>query len=194
MEDVRREIEIKLRFDSADAARARLRTLGPRLLQERIFEDNVLFDRRHDPLTPEGKLLRLRRVGSRSLLTYKAPAGESDRHRVRQEEETHVSDHEGMRRILTALGFSPWYRYQKHRTVFEIDGLHLCLDETPLGCFLELEGSPEAIDRTAARLGFDADDYVRESYRELHEQAARKLGEEPGDLLVSDVEEDDRPR
>ena len=185
----RREIEIKLRFDSADEALERLRPLDPRPVGERTFEDNVLFDREQDPLTPAGKLLRVRQYGSRALLTYKAPTETGDRrHKVRLEEETGLDDAEGMRRILDELGFSPCYRYQKYRTLFELDELQICVDETPLGCFVELEGSPEAIDRTAERLGFGTDDYITETYGELHERLAAERGEEPGDLLLSDSE------
>jgi adenylate cyclase class 2 len=184
MDGAGRETEIKLRFDSAEEALARLRPLGPKPVGERIFEDNILFDREHEPLAPAGKLLRLRRVGSRALLTFKAPMPGEHRHKVRLEEETHLSDPQAMERVLSALGFTPWYRYQKHRTVFTLDDLQLCLDETPLGCFLEIEGPPESIDRAAARLGFDVADYITESYLELHERSARERGEARGDLLL----------
>ena len=47
---VHREIEIKLPFDSATVARERLSGLGARLVRDREFEDNTLFDRETDPL------------------------------------------------------------------------------------------------------------------------------------------------
>lgn len=179
-----RETEIKLRFDSVAEALGRLEPLGLTLIEKRTFEDNILFDREQDPLAPEGKLIRLRRVGRRALLTYKAPAPASTRYKVRLEEETDVGDPQSIERILAGLGFSPVYRYQKHRTVYGRDQLQVCLDETPLGCFVELEGTPAAIDDTAARLGFGVDDYIVDSYRELHVCAARERGEEAGDLLM----------
>ena len=48
----------------------------------------------------------------------------------------------------------PGFRYEKYRTTFRLPGLHLDLDETPVGVFLELEGAPRAIDRAARSLGF----------------------------------------
>jgi len=194
MDGSRHETEIKLRFGSAAEALSRLRPLGPSLIEGRTFEDNLLLDREREPLTPQDKLLRLRRFGGRSLLTFKAPVEGSSRHKVRVEEETGVDDSESMKRILSELGFSPCFRYQKYRTVFGLEDLHVCLDETPLGCFLELEGAPEAIDRAAARLGFDTADYIRESYGELHEQAAREAGVEPGDMLLPETREEDLSR
>ena len=186
MSGERSETEIKLRFDSAADALERLRPLGLELRVARTFEDNVLYDRDRDPLESSGKLLRLRRVGPRAVLTFKAPkTGADGRYKVRLEEETDVDDPDSMIRILEALGFSPSYRYQKYRTEFALDDLHVCLDETPLGCFVELEGPPDSIDRTAARLGIEADAYITETYAELHERHAAERGEKPGELLLS---------
>ncbi len=183
------EIEVKLSFDSADAARERLQRLGIRLHQPREFEDNVLFDRDSDPLRPAGMLLRLRKTGDRALLTLKARIGGERRYKIREEHETRVDDPDAMIRMLHRLGFKPGYRYQKYRTVFVLDNLAICLDETPLGCFVELEGPPEQIDRAAQRLGFTPDQYIRESYRELQLLDARRRGVSAGDLLMEPEQE-----
>jgi len=63
------------------------------------------------------------------------------------------------------------------------------LDETPLGCFVELEGPPEEIDSAAQRLGFTPDQYIRESYRELQILDARRRGVPLGDLLMEPEQE-----
>jgi adenylate cyclase class 2 len=183
----RSETEVKLRFESAAAALDALRPLGLEPRVERTFEDNVLYDREHEPLEPEGRLLRLRRVGPRAVLTYKAPLAEaSTKHKVRLEEETVVEDPESLGRILEALGFRPGYRYQKYRTEFALGDLHVCLDETPLGCFVELEGAPDSIDRAAERMGVGPGDYITATYGELHRLHAEERGEEPGDLLMDE--------
>lgn len=176
MKSESREIEVKLRFATADEARERLEKTGARLTRERIFEDNVLFEREHDPLQARGEALRLRRVGTRSVLTFKGPVDHAGPYKVRIEHETPVDDADATEALLESLGYHSDYRYQKYRTEFELPGLDLCLDETPLGCFVELEGPPERIDAVARELGFNKEDYVRLSYRELHG--------EPGDLLL----------
>lgn len=178
-----REIEIKLPFDSAAEAHRRLSGLGARPLRGREFEDNILFDRDRDPLKSEGKALRLRRVAGRAVLTFKAPLPGEFRHKVRAEDETEVDDADVVERILRAIGLEPAWRYQKYRTEFELEGLHACLDETPLGCFVELEGAPETIDRVAAALGFSSEAYIRDSYRGLEERRAAASGRPPGDLI-----------
>ena len=183
------EIEVKLPFPSAADARDVLARIGAKEVQARLFEDNVVLDRTENPLAPAGRLLRLRRYGEVATLTFKAPVPGTHRHKVREEHETPVADFDAMRRILEHLGFTPCYRYQKYRTLLELGNLQICLDETPIGCFVELEGPPEEIDRTAQKMGMSVGQYVLETYRELHVQAARDRGEEPGDL-VFDGEDD----
>ena len=178
-----REVEIKLPFASAADATKRLLALGARRVRDREFEDNVLYDFPTRELRLSGRLLRLRRSGTRALLTFKGPVEGEFRHKVRAEHETEVSDPDALARALEGLGLFPQYRYQKYRTTFEVEGLEACVDETPVGCYVELEGDAAAIDRAAARLGFGPEAYVLATYRELHEQAARARGEAPGDLV-----------
>ncbi len=179
------EVEVKLPFASADDAKRRLGVLGARAAGGRLFEDNVVYDRDAEPLKPQGKLLRLRRIGDRSILTYKAPVEGDSRHKVREEHETRVDKPESIENMLEGLGYTPTFRYQKYRTNYSLGQLEICLDETPVGCFVELEGPPDEIDAAAERLGFTPDRYVRDTYRELHEQAAREQGEEAGDMLMN---------
>jgi len=191
MDRSRREIEIKLHFESPKEALRRLDGLGGRLIQPREFEDNIVYDRQVDPLKSAGKLLRLRRSGQRALLTYKAPVAGEHRHKVRQEEETVVEDPDAVEALLEGLGFRPIYRYQKYRTLFEVGDLHVCLDETPLGCYVELEGPPDQIDRAAREMGMSPDSYVLETYRELQEKQASERGTEAGDLVFDAPAEDE---
>ena len=178
------EIEVKLAFDSASSARERIVSLGASERTPRQFEDNIVFDRDDLSLKRSDIVLRLRSKGGRNVLTLKAPVEGDHRHKVREENETTVADAGAMQRVLYGLGFTPFWRYQKHRTVYTLGHLAICLDETPLGCFVELEGPPEEIDRVARRLGFTEDQYIRDTYRQLQERDAARRGVKPGDLLV----------
>ncbi len=177
------EIEVKLRLPSADHARRRLAALGAREMRRRVFEDNLVYDLPSGTLEREGRLLRLRRAGNDAWLTYKEPAHDDLRHKVRREFETPIADPVALERILAALGFHVTYRYQKYRTVYRLEDLELAVDETPLGCFLELEGTPAAIERAARALGFAEGDYIRETYRDLHRTAIAQGTASPGDLV-----------
>jgi len=178
-----RETEVKLPFASPAEAEARLASIGARRERAREFEDNVLYDLPGDELRSSGRLLRLRRTGGRAILTFKAPVPGEHRHKVRAEHETQVERPDAVALILEGIGFAPRYRYQKYRTSFALAGLEIALDETPIGCFVELEGEPGAIDRVAARLGFSASQYILATYRQLQEQLASARGVEPGDLV-----------
>lgn len=179
-----RETEIKLPFPSAGEAIERLRQLGARLVHERAFEDNVAYDLPSGELRAAGRLLRLRRYGKRAWLTYKAPASGGGCYKVRTEHETEIEDPGALGHLLGELGYRPAYRYQKYRTILALPGVEASVDETPLGCFVELEGDPEAIDALARRLGFSTGQYIVATYRELHEAACASRGVAAGDLLL----------
>jgi adenylate cyclase class 2 len=179
-----RENEIKLAFPSPELAIRRLLQAGATEIRSRLFEDNVLFDFPDRALARSDRLLRLRRSGDETVLTFKGPVAGEHRYKLRTEHESAIADGDAMTRILTGLGFEPVYRYQKFRSTFRLDALEAVVDETPLGTFVELEGAPDDIDRVAVALGATADDYITATYRELHERDAAARGKAVGDLLM----------
>jgi len=57
------------------------------------------------------------------------------------------------------------------------------LDVTPIGVFVELEGSPRVIDRAARLLGWGPADYITKSYRALYLDACRHRGLPARDMV-----------
>jgi adenylate cyclase class 2 len=159
-----RETEVKLRVSSVEAARESLRRLGARIVQERHFEDNVLFDDAGGSLRASGTVLRLRRTPHGAVLTFKGPRATFAGVKSREERETAVGDAEEAVAILRHLGYRPVFRYQKHRETWAHRGQEIEVDETPIGAFLEIEGDPDGIHAVAAELGFSPSDYVTDSY------------------------------
>jgi len=185
-----RETEIKLPVADVEALLPRLRELHA-VCQGRVFEQNTLYDTPDSALRSAGRLLRYRVVtpaGSRffppaaagSLLTSKAPLAEKSaanpNYKERLEREVVVPRGQNWPRILSLLGFRAGFRYEKYRTSFRLRGLHLDLDETAVGTFLELEGELKAIDRAAHALGFSAGDYIRGTYRDVYAADCRRRG------------------
>ncbi len=166
-----REIEIKLQLESAEAGRRRLEAAGFRGTGSRTFQADTIYDTGGGALRRAGSLLRLRRSGAAAaaLLTYKGPC-EPGKHKSREELETTAGDASTLARILGRLGYQPAFRYEKYRTGYarEQEPGTAFVDETPIGCFLELEGPPEWIDGTAAALGFAESDYITASYAALY--------------------------
>ena len=182
----RTETEIKLRIEDLRAVRTRLRDLGFRIIRRRIFESNVIFDQPGNPLRIAGSLLRLREAGSVCTLTYKGKSMPG-KHKVREELETTVGAAEELRLILERLGYQKVFRYDKYRTEFATDKKEgvVVLDETPIGNYMEIEGSPASIDRVAKRLGFQSSKYITESYGALYLQYCRERELPPADMTFS---------
>ena len=158
------ETEIKLRLKGPDEGRDALRGLGARLVRERHFEDNLLFNDDRGALGASGSVLRLRRTPAGGVLTFKGPRKVEAGMRSRPELETPVGDPDAMQAILVGLGFRPAFRYQKYRETYEWEGQEIVIDETPIGTFLEIEGDREGIARAATLLGFSPRDYLVASY------------------------------
>ena len=55
--------------------------------------------------------------------------------------------------VLKNLGFEAWFNYQKYREEFLHENVVIAIDETPIGTFVELEGTEETIDEMAKLLG-----------------------------------------
>jgi len=93
-------------------------------------------------------------------------------YKVRDEREVRVTDANACAHVLAAFDLKPRFRYEKYRTTYHLPSqagvIEVDLDETPIGNFLELEGSRRAIDRAARALGFGPADYIVESYGDLH--------------------------
>jgi adenylate cyclase class 2 len=186
------ETEIKLRVRSAAAARRMLRAAGFRVIQPRALESNTLFDTPGASLRGRGLLVRLRSFAGRRILTYKGPAKLSagkrkgSVHRSRIELETEIADPSPLIAVWTALGLAPSFRYEKFRSEWARPGDRAgtaMLDETPIGDFLELEGSSSWIDRVASLLGFQPADYIQASYAALQAEECARRGKPFSDMM-----------
>lgn len=178
------EREIKLRFDSADEARAKILALGAAPLLGRRLQEDCLFDTDDEKLRRQRSTLRVRSEGGKSLLTYKGPAIPS-LIKIRQEYETVVADGEMLNKILEELGLHCWFRYEKYREEFTNDDVVIAVDETPVGVFVEIEGGENAIHETARALGFTPADYITDSYRFLFLQHRGANGIDGPDMVFA---------
>ena len=161
-----KEVEIKFRIEDLKAVTRSLKRAGFREVTPRTHEMNTLYDLPGQKLRKRGDLLRLRKYGDIWILTHKAKE-ESGRHKVRVERETQIANGVQMDSILHALGFAPTFRYEKYRAEWSDGRGHVVLDETPIGNYGEIEGSPRWIDTTAQKLGINRRDYITLTYAPL---------------------------
>jgi len=179
------EREIKLRFPSVAEAREAVLRTGATPVRGRRLQEDCLLDTADDRLRQERCVLRIRMEAGRSLLTYKGPVQPS-RWKLREERETIVSDGETMIYVLERLGFSVWFRYQKYREEFGATDAVIALDETPIGTFVEIEGSETAITELTAALGRSESDFLLDSYRGLYVQYCEQHGVPCGHMVFEE--------
>lgn len=167
------EIEVKIKVPDLEGIGTKLEALGAKLFKARYFEENIMYDDPEKSLYAKQHALRLRTIQKKSYLTFKGPKQESRKFKIRPEFETEVKNNKHMKKILQALGFIPVFQYRKHRTVYKHKQLTICLDETPVGDYIELEGERSDIVKMASALGFSKNDFLKTDYIELMKKAGK---------------------
>ncbi|HEV2315506.1 MAG TPA: class IV adenylate cyclase [Candidatus Acidoferrales bacterium] len=203
----KREVEIKLRVEDLAGLLGRLRELGAKC-EGSVHEENTLYDTSTRDFQRMQAILRIRREraarlpgkarrrgkrtkGAGGLITYKGMVSgkrgaASGKYKVREEIEYRVKNARRIERLFARLGLRRGFRYEKYRTKYELaafPGLDVDLDETPIGTFLELEGSRRAIDGVARALGYSEKDYIAVSYLELYFENCERRGVKPGNMV-----------
>jgi adenylate cyclase class IV len=87
------EREVKLRFDSVEAARAAISATEATPLRSRRLQDDYLIDDPQETLRQRRCVLRVRIESGKNLLTFKGPVQPSPM-KLREEIETVVGDGE----------------------------------------------------------------------------------------------------
>ncbi|HYT75537.1 MAG TPA: class IV adenylate cyclase [Vicinamibacterales bacterium] len=160
------EREIKLSFGSVEDARAAVLATGATPMLGRRLQEDALLDTEDEALRRRRCVLRIRVENGKSRITFKGPVQPSVM-KVRDELETLLGDGGLLLRIFEELGFHVWFRYEKYREEFCYEDVIVAIDETPVGAFVEIEGSEHGIMSTAEALGRGPADYVLDSYRGL---------------------------
>jgi predicted adenylyl cyclase CyaB len=158
-----REVEVKIVEIDRAKVEARLRSLGAsRILETR--EESMFFDFPGNPISAAKNLLRLRKEGEKTLLTFKKFV-ENGTAKVRDEYEVSVSAFEPMLRILEALGLRAFQRMAKNRTSYSLkNGVRVDLDKyrdefSYIPDLMEIEAKDEPTLQSSIKLlGFTPED------------------------------------
>ena len=151
------------------------------------LEKNWLFDTPDRRLRAAKILLRLRRADAATLTVKKKPDAAvplDPRFKVLEELETEVADPASMRAILELLGYVIVFQYEKIRATWKWQSCTICLDTLPFTQVVELEGTPEYIQRTAHRLGLDESKSSTWNYMRMYQEHCRTLGEPEKDRFL----------
>ncbi len=179
------EREVKIRFDTPDQARATVIAAGATPHRPRRLQQDSLFDADDEPLRHSRCVLRIRQDGPASILTFKGPVQPGPM-KLREELETAAADGEMLRQIFDRLGLRAWFRYEKYREEFTAEGVILAVDETPVGTFVEIEGTSDGIAEMAAAMGKGRADFILDSYYGLFMKTREALGFKGHDMVFDD--------
>jgi adenylate cyclase class IV len=176
-----REVELKAVLDSWRDRSARLERAGAR----RIFFGRI-EDRRFD--TPELSLaardivLRLRVYRSsqdvRAELEYKGATQYDGGYKVREEVGSTVSDPEAVMHMMTGLGYIVTREIDREIEQWEVEGASVRFERYPrMDDLVEVEGTPETIERAIAALGISRSAYTAERLTDFALRYEARTGE-----------------
>jgi len=162
------EIEAKIKVDSLDIIREKLKEIGAKFIAERSQED-ILFDDADQSMIKADSCLRLRKQvsseGTKFILAYKG-AKEKSNFKKRLEIEIEVNDSDSTQELISALGYEKKITVEKKRDIWLIETCEVALDQVKLlGDFVEIEGSDEKkINSVQKSLGLEQSKHIPKSY------------------------------
>ncbi|MEP7214358.1 MAG: class IV adenylate cyclase [Acidobacteriota bacterium] len=177
------EIEKKYRVDKKrhDEVITKLEKLGGKFTKE-VFEENYLH--RGGLLDERGAVLRLRKIGDFTVLTYKEKLRNDSDFKHKTEYETVVADVDAMENIIGRLGYKLSVIYEKRRKIWHFKNVEVMMDELPFGLYMEIEGTIEDIAKTEKLLEIQDLELETRGYPRL----TAKYGKIKGDVAEARFE------
>jgi adenylate cyclase class 2 len=164
-----------LSSDQREQVLNNLNELGAKYIRE-DFEENTLYG--GGILSVKGAVLRIRKVGNKTILTYKQRIENTADVKQQIEYETVVEKFEEMEMIVESLGFEKVLVYEKRRQKWHFRAVEVVLDEVPFGQYMEIEGSVKAI--AEAEMLLNIKNLVVEN--ETYPQLTQRFGVQKGKI------------
>jgi predicted adenylyl cyclase CyaB len=160
------EVEVKSVVDDFDGRQARVRAAGAQLVFAGRLEDRR-YDTAELALHERDHVLRLRRqTGSGETgawLEWKGPTQYETGYKVREEISMPVPDPDVVARLLERLGYVIKREIDRDVVIYSLHGATVRFERYPrMDDLVEVEGSPDAIERAIAALGIDRDSFTAE--------------------------------
>jgi adenylate cyclase class 2 len=167
------EIEKKYRLDEAQRQFVldALEEIGAEYQGEDL-EENILY--RGGILDEKGAVLRVRKIGEKTILTYKQRIQNQLNIKHQTEHETRVEDALELENIIENLGFERKLIYEKRRKIWTFRNVEIVLDELPFGLFMEIEGSITEIAEAEMFLGIEDFAVEHKTYPRLTAEFGRE--------------------
>jgi adenylate cyclase class 2 len=173
-------IEIEKKFvlsnDQREQVLENLNKFGAKLVGENL-EENTLYS--GGILMEKRAVLRVRKIGEKTILTYKQRIENDSDFKQQIEYETVVEKAEEMEKIIESLGFEKALVYEKRRQIWHFRAVEVLLDELPFGQYMEIEGSVTAI--AEAEMLLDVENLTIEN--ETYPHLTRRFGVQKEKLI-----------
>jgi len=173
-------IEIEKKFvlsnDQREQVLENLNKFGAKLVGENL-EENTLYS--GGILMEKRAVLRVRKIGEKTILTYKQRIENDSDFKQQIEYETVVEKAKQMEKIIESLGFEKTLVYEKRRQTWHFRAVEIVLDELPFGQYMEIEGSVTAI--TEAEMLLDVENLTIEN--ETYPHLTRRFGVQKEKLI-----------
>ena len=177
----RDELELKARVENPEAVRAAIVAAGAQLVYRGAMLDRR-FDRK-ERLRERDEVVRLRvyhpadRSGEWGVLGWKGPVGTRDGYRHREEWESRVDDPRAVLVVLRHLGYKIVVRVDRAIEQYTLGEATLRLEWYPaMDVLLEVEGTPDEIERAIVATGLPRDAFLAESLPYFKEAYEKRTG------------------
>lgn len=160
------EVELKSVVDDIQRRRAMVERAGGTLAWAGRLLDRRYDTAKHD-LAARDHVLRLRLYddGSsmRAELDWKGPTGRDNGYKVREELAVHVAEHDVLAEMLKRLGYEVTVEIDREIAQYELCGATVRFERYPrLDDLVEVEGTPEEIERAIAAIGLPREGFTSE--------------------------------
>lgn len=181
MTAVREELELKARIEDPDQVRRALVDAGAELVYRGAMMDRR-FDRR-GRMEARDEVVRLRvyhpsdRSKEWGVLGWKGPVHKKGVYRAREEWETNVDDPKAALVVLRRLGYKIVLRIDRAIEQYRLGEATLRLEWYPaMDVLMEVEGTPDDIERAVAATGMPRDAFLPESLPYFTEAYEKRTG------------------
>jgi adenylate cyclase class 2 len=172
------EIEKKyaLTNEQREEVLASLKELEAKYIGE-DFEENTLYS--GGVLNEKAAVLRVRKIGAKTILTFKERVSSDSGIKQQIEYETGVEKSVELENIIENLGFFKALVYEKRRQTWKLRAVEVVLDELPFGQYMEIEGAISGI--AEAEMILEIEDFETEN--ETYPSLTKKFGVQNKNLI-----------
>jgi predicted adenylyl cyclase CyaB len=175
------ETELKSIVDDFEGRQSRVREAGARL----IFAGHLTdwrYDRRKRRLLARDHVLRLRvqtqRGVTQAWLEWKGPTRYAAGYKLREEISTEVADRTATAAMLDRLGYMITREIEREVFTYELEGAIIRFERYPrMDDLVEVEGSPDAIERAISAIGIPRLLFTSEGLPEFTRRFEERTGE-----------------